>query len=541
MDDNNQIFDDNSLSSAAYLGSEMNRWKTMSSNLKLGDTAFARLLMDTYEKYNALMEIKEPGSFQYSNGFKFSINDTIKPEWTGDGNEVELSREIKVEPHSHYDSELTSDYAEEVEEIIKLQKKKRKKKTRINDKDTHLKKIKVGRPIKLKIKKEFQDQQIKKENKKRAMAKKKDGSEKNKEAESKPWIHINLDNHTDKYTVEKIDSIERQHRRSLVFEFMYSCLICKNFKAENKVVFESHLEKHINNVLSCSTCKYEAYSDFDLLKHKQACSPDNSKLYVCDICGAQYPRRDMYRAHMGKEHGLNHWKCRYCEENFPTRFAYQVHMRHKHSEQLKFCTKCKQYMASLSNEDYHAHCDACTGEFQCPECGKMFQGKMVLATHVRYIHKNIRNHQCHLCSYSAKSANMLRLHLNAHQGIHPFACEQCTFTCVQKYQLKSHMRTHTGEKPYKCDQCNYAAAWNVQLKEHVKAHSLSTAVTCQQCRVMFKNQHTLAIHEKKEHARGAGMAGAEMIGAMVMGAGLTQGQVVPAAAIQQWTLNSSTQ
>ncbi|WAR18797.1 ZNF57-like protein [Mya arenaria] len=353
-----------------------------------------------YEKYNALMEIKEPGSFQYSNGFKFSINDTIKPEWTGDGNEVELSREIKVEPHSHYDSELTSDYAEEVEEIIKLQKKKRKKKTRINDKDTHLKKI-----------------------------------------------------------------------------------------------------------------KYEAYSDFDLLKHKQACSPDNSKLYVCDICGAQYPRRDMYRAHMGKEHGLNHWKCRYCEENFPTRFAYQVHMRHKHSEQLKFCTKCKQYMASLSNEDYHAHCDACTGEFQCPECGKMFQGKMVLATHVRYIHKNIRNHQCHLCSYSAKSANMLRLHLNAHQG----------------------------EKPYKCDQCNYAAAWNVQLKEHVKAHSLSTAVTCQQCRVMFKNQHTLAIHEKKEHARGAGMAGAEMIGAMVMGAGLTQGQVVPAAAIQQWTLNSSTQ
>ncbi|XP_052256424.1 zinc finger protein 64-like [Dreissena polymorpha] len=121
-------------------------------------------------------------------------------------------------------------------------------------------------------------------------------------------------------------------------------------------------------------------------------------------------------------------------------------------------------------------------------------------THVRYIHKNIRSHQCHICPYSAKSASMLRLHIRAHEVHVHLRAAICTFTCVQRYQLKSHMRTHTKEKPYKCTMCSYAAAWNVQLKEHIKAHSMSTAVACRECGVVLKNTHTLSIHEKKEHA-----------------------------------------
>lgn len=317
--------------------------------------------------------------------------------------------EVKVEPLDYGDDELTSDYTEEVEKIIRTKRKRGRPRKTENQvkKEPPSKKNKVGRPIKLKIKEEMGADKVKKETVKKPKVKK-------KEKELEPWVHVSLDQHPEMFKVEKIDSIERQHRRSVVFEFMYSCLLCNNFKAENKEVFEGHLEKHVNKVFRCTKCSYEAYSEHDLTKHRHACNTD--KMFVCAICGETLPRRDMYRAHMGKAHGINHYKCRYCDERFPTRFNYLAHMRKEHFAEMKFCPKCKQYLSTLSKDEYESHCESCTGEFQCPECGKMFLGKMVLATHVKYIHKNVRSHQCHICPYSAKSSNMLRLHINAHKG-----------------------------------------------------------------------------------------------------------------------------
>ena len=73
--------------------------------------------------------------------------------------------------------------------------------------------------------------------------------------------------------------------------------------------------------------------------------------------------------------------------------------------------------------------------------------------------------RCQICTYRAKDASQLTVHLRTHTGDCPFICsfEGCSSSFKTKSDLKRHLRVHTGEKPFKCNLCSYKCA--IKCKE----------------------------------------------------------------------------
>lgn len=257
----------------------------------------------------------------------------------------------------------------------------------------------------------------------------------------KPWITVNLEDHPDKYTIERVESYERKNRGSLVFEDMYSCLICGQFKSVGKEVFEDHLEQHVNKVYECSKCNYISFSNADIVKHKQACMElrKEGREYVCHLCGCKLYSKGEKATHMGSVHDIPELPCRFCKELFTTRHLRKKHYRTVHTEECQFCPSCKMGLSNMSKEDYKKHVQDCTPGHVCQVCGKMFQRKQGLDHHVTYTHLKVRKFKCQMCPYTATTPDKLKLHVLAHNGKYAqcllvfFCCldatwEQTTFT-----------------------------------------------------------------------------------------------------------------
>ncbi|XP_053399582.1 zinc finger protein 37-like [Mercenaria mercenaria] len=415
-------------------------------------------------------------------------DDDIKDVDISDG-EKEVDVEMKVEQEM------------EIENLSEIEKKKVIKERKKNNSDSSInKKYKRKR-----IKKEKLDEERRELDtlEKKSKAKKKIKKEKTNITESvkKPWVHIKLEEHQEKYRMEIVGSFERKNRNINLTEELYTCLMCGRFKSTAKEIFEEHIEKHVNKVLECDRCTFVGRSEIELMKHKISSGHmPKGHQYMCDICGMVLYTWDSRLSHMGKEHDDPQFKCKFCEMKFVTRLKRQQHTRTIHVDAAQFCNSCKTDCQTLSAEEFKEHQNTCKPGHQCQVCGIVLASKSGLHSHLRSTHMGVRKYQCQICPYAGKSAQRLREHEMTHNSVHPYSCDKCTFTCVQACQLKSHMRTHSGEKPYKCSQCKFAAAWNVQLKEHVKIHGMETSVVCLKCDILFKNAKALKIHEKKDHS-----------------------------------------
>lgn len=233
-----------------------------------------------------------------------------------------------------------------------------------------------------------------------------------------PWIHIKLEDHPDKYTIENVESFERRNRGAEVFECMYSCLICKQFKSVGKEVFEEHLEFHVNKVYECSKCQYIGFSHSDMYRHKgMCCKVKKGREYVCHLCGAKLISKGDKVDHMGMVHNIPELPCRWCKEMFTTRNFRKKHYRAVHTEQCQYCDSCKTGLSKLSRVEYKKHIETCVPGHQCQYCGKMFTRKQGLDSHVTFTHLKVRKYACKLCAYTATTPEKLKLHVLAHQGL----------------------------------------------------------------------------------------------------------------------------
>jgi len=161
------------------------------------------------------------------------------------------------------------------------------------------------------------------------------------------WVHIKLEDHADKFKVEKIDSVERKHRGTEAFEVSFCCLVCNKYKAVGKDVFEHHLECHINKEYECEACGFVGCSTTEMINHRRTQCQSALKEFICDVCGESVPTR--YRQeHMGTRHDIAKFICRYCPEEFTTGWARKRHHRQVHPDLAQFCTICKRGFSNIS-------------------------------------------------------------------------------------------------------------------------------------------------------------------------------------------------
>lgn len=178
----------------------------------------------------------------------------------------------------------------------------------------------------------------------------------------------------------------------------------------------------------CQLCNNEViYDAKSIAIHMK--SDHFERIYVCDICGTDFRKRNVYNDHMD-EH-------------------------------------------SLENK---------TDEYQCSVCENIFSNARQLRAHKKSHSMCVKIWSCKECNKNYSSKNLLDEHMNMHTGERPYKCPHCTKDFASKYTLTAHMKTHYERKrPYECKECNKSFFSNQNLTQHERTHSGIKEYVCEIC------------------------------------------------------------
>ena len=290
-------------------------------------------------------------------------------------------------------------------------------------------------------------------------------------------------------------------------------------------------------------------------------NPNDVKMdYQCKDCNLNFSTQMKYQKHVANVHG--DFNCKECNKDFPTKLQYSKHMNNVHSESVKnrriiknaqgesvTCEKCfkvfkdkynmkqhvqnvhediRKYKCKLCNAGFHkmsglkkhmekeTSCietpDSKDGAhedkkilFQCERCGKDFNSKVTLRTHMKHIHEGIgKDFHCEKCSYTAYSQSILNNHIQVvHEGVRNHICDLCGKTYGDKRNLRNHiLAIHEDVKMFQCDKCEYKTAYRQHLRKHIlSVHDGVKQYQCDLCAKGFISsyhlkRHIITVHEK---------------------------------------------
>ncbi|CAK1580160.1 unnamed protein product [Parnassius mnemosyne] len=156
--------------------------------------------------------------------------------------------------------------------------------------------------------------------------------------------------------------------------------------------------------------------------------------------------------------------------------------------------------------------------FECDGCSKIFLTKDILAKHILYSHKTLKNSDttavqtqveqisvpqlteifnCDICEFKTSQKRYILAHFKAHVAKQVYCCNNCDYKCARKSSLIYHiMKVHTGEKPFSCDICKYKCVKKAHLKEHLKIHTGEKPFSCNICEYKCIQKSNLQTHMK---------------------------------------------
>ncbi|XP_054742635.1 zinc finger protein weckle-like, partial [Anastrepha obliqua] len=164
--------------------------------------------------------------------------------------------------------------------------------------------------------------------------------------------------------------------------------------------------------------------------------------------------------------------------------------------------------------------------FPCPQCDRKFSKKGYVASHIKFVHEDIRPFICEECGEGTRTEATLREHMLTHTDLAPFECEICKKGFKNRARLKKHMDTHSSNKhicnecglklnsrvtlnlhmlvhsdvmPHKCDYCGRAFKRAKTLKNHLILHSGLKPYSCDFCDKTFANGANCRTHKRKTH------------------------------------------
>ncbi|XP_030348892.1 gastrula zinc finger protein XlCGF57.1-like isoform X1 [Strigops habroptila] len=133
--------------------------------------------------------------------------------------------------------------------------------------------------------------------------------------------------------------------------------------------------------------------------------------------------------------------------------------------------------------------------FACSECGKSFQHRGNLVTHLR-VHTGEKPFTCTVCGKSFSQKGDLMRHQRIHTGEKPFSCTVCGKSFCSKQTFILHQRIHTGEKPFSCTDCGKSFNRKANFLTHQKIHRGERPFICAECGKGFCAKKTFILHQK---------------------------------------------
>ena len=276
-----------------------------------------------------------------------------------------------------------------------------------------------------------------------------------------------------------------------------------------RVQLKHHMNIHLGlKPYSCNECGKAFTQPTHLSVHRR--THNGLKPYMCSICGKTFAIASNMRKHAaihdrdGTEHqipieaepvaaplfepvAVKPFPCSHCDMRFSALKKLAMHERRDHGTQhscphpgcLRICISASQlekHLLTHSGEKPHG----------CPICQKRFTQKTHVTQHIATVHASpsgrAKSHVCPQCGKCFVTRGVLAKHMMLHTNQRPHQCSICDKAFVQKSHLTVHMNQHTGNRPFNCSECRKDFTTKQHLKDHLKLHNNSKPwLVCNQC------------------------------------------------------------
>ncbi|XP_008553025.1 zinc finger protein 723 [Microplitis demolitor] len=254
---------------------------------------------------------------------------------------------------------------------------------------------------------------------------------------------------------------------------LYICDMCgAEFKKRNEL--SAHMDEHIakeEGDFQCESCN-RIFSNLRLFRiHKRVHYPQ-AKSWTCDQCGKKYSSKNLLEEHRNTHTGHRPYICKVCKKDFASKYTFKAHVK---THEIR------------------------PRPFECMQCNKTFLSQQNLTQHER-THLGIKEFVCQHCGKAFGSQHNLEVHNIVHTGHKPYVCDHCGKAFARKAEIRDHERTHTGEKPYQCEFCGATFSQRSNLQSHKRAtHYNDKRYKCDDCGKGFKRRRLLDYHIKAQH------------------------------------------
>ena len=149
----------------------------------------------------------------------------------------------------------------------------------------------------------------------------------------------------------------------------------------------------------------------------------------------------------------------------------ETHRRIKHIDIIKFaCTNCDYNSSTKGNLEEHVKTHQKEMD-ACEECDFVPQNEDQMKQHKDIHHKSVPYINCGKCKFNTDARTSLEDHM---ESIHPepsksITCGICSKKLSPQEDLDVHVYTH-HKKMFKCGQCEYETEQEEMLKKHVDKH-----------------------------------------------------------------------
>ena len=269
----------------------------------------------------------------------------------------------------------------------------------------------------------------------------------------------------------------------------------------------SSTDPKINSVFKCPVIGCDKWMAIDFIP-KHSLEIHNQFVVICDQnkCHKVFISSAKYDEHKSRHHPK--------DKPFKSlkNKSINAKLNENDSKKCDICGKVFDSKLKVSRHKKFVHIHSRNLECDFPGCGKKFKVKKLLNCHKKYVHPSIDlKVECNQCNKVLKNKRNLISHKRTYHSGKLLACNWpgCEYRCKYKQYLEKHQTSHRPEKNYVCDwpECGKAYKISDYLSKHMKSHTRTDALdkrySCDWPGCQFRTAYAQNItpHKKNIHQK----------------------------------------